>query len=294
MTTKITTLNQLLEAAKILYARRQEDPVEETPKAERRNAYEQESSAWRALQTALQENLPVSFIDNQGQLKTFGTIASLNSDLMLNYTDEISAQYCLNGQKLTLIAEFIDTELNALLAAVRQSEQAWETFMAKNGAEKSWRPLFVKRYQDQSVLYQALNANLPISFITADQEIKTIGTLGVFDHDFVVRYSTESNARIMNSIYRLSQAVEFFKPGEQPTTILAAAASTSKISASTQKYSEYLISSLVDRNEAVAYLQAVSSDGSPAEIELCLSNCQQAHPELVGLSWQAAIETLLR
>jgi hypothetical protein len=59
-----------------------------------------------------------------------------------------------------------------------------------------------------------------------------------------------------------------------------------------RSYSEYLIGALTSKTEAIAYIQAVSSDGSEAEIELCLANCRAAHPDLAGLDCAAAIKFL--
>lgn len=62
----------------------------------------------------------------------------------------------------------------------------------------------------------------------------------------------------------------------------------------TTNYKEYVNKSLTDPQEAIAYIEAVRSDGLSAEIALCLANCQTAHPEIAGLGWQAAIELLAR
>ena len=111
-------------------------------------------------------------------------------------------------------------QLNQLLAKAKDSEQMWQDFQAAGDWRREGRaPIYRQREQDWRNLYKAIDANVPVRFVTAAGDVKTFATIGVMDQTLMLFYSSQADATYVMEGYKLSAIVEFLEPGVELSAV---------------------------------------------------------------------------
>jgi L-lactate utilization protein LutC len=101
------------------------------------------------------------------------------------------------------------SELNELLQDAQSRLNQYKAIHNSDDMDKR-RALCAASNSAWKELCEEIERNLPVSFVDADNKVRTIGTIGVMESDTLLRYSEKENSEYVLRGYRMS-AVKMFQ-----------------------------------------------------------------------------------